>query len=354
MTAWDLAWSLVDYYENDAELAAAVDRALRTELGTPPLVAAVGVEGGGAAVTDLLLSARDPARDLAWALLCAGGDGAGERASACVQTIIREFDEADARAEAAEEAPAPEPAAPDPTEAVTRALAREAQRAEAARDRAKKRLEGTKARLVELERALAAARQDLRAAEAARERLESERDQATADAAALRAKLRSGTAAEVERLGEELEAARRRMRALEQDAERARDGEAALTARLRALEGDRAARPTAAGEPEPERPAASGATWNLPVFTDEFYDSLRRWDRKVVRNAFEKAYRLAEDWRHPSLRAIPLEGLPDYYRLRVATDVRLIYRPIDGGRVEILSLIDREDLPRYVRQAKTR
>jgi hypothetical protein len=73
-----------------------------------------------------------------------------------------------------------------------------------------------------------------------------------------------------------------------------------------------------------------------------------------VRNAFEKAYRLAEDWRHPSLRAIPLEGLPDYYRLRVATDVRLIYRPVDGGRVEILSLIDREDLSRYVRQAKTR
>jgi hypothetical protein len=32
----------------------------------------------------------------------------------------------------------------------------------------------------------------------------------------------------------------------------------------------------------------------------------------------------------------------------------LIYRPLDGGRVEIMSLIDREDLTRYIRRAKTR
>jgi hypothetical protein len=34
--------------------------------------------------------------------------------------------------------------------------------------------------------------------------------------------------------------------------------------------------------------------------------------------------------------------------------VRLIYRPWDGHPLEILSLIDREDLQRYIRQAKTR
>ena len=94
------------------------------------------------------------------------------------------------------------------------------------------------------------------------------------------------------------------------------------------------------------------ATWSLPIFTDEFYESIRRWDRKIVRIAFEKIARLAEDWRHPSLRAIPLEGLPGVYRIRIASDVRLMYRPLDGGRVEILSLIDREDLQRYIRQAK--
>ena len=82
--------------------------------------------------------------------------------------------------------------------------------------------------------------------------------------------------------------------------------------------------------------------------------SIRRWDRKVVRTAFEKIHRLIDDWRHPSLRAIPLEGLPGAYRIRIASDVRLIYRPLDGGRLEILSLIDREDLQRYIRTAKTR
>jgi hypothetical protein len=63
---------------------------------------------------------------------------------------------------------------------------------------------------------------------------------------------------------------------------------------------------------------------------------------------------LAENHRHPSLRAIPLEGLPGFYRVRIASDVRLIYKRGDRGEVEILSLIDREDLDRYVRQAKTR
>ena len=69
---------------------------------------------------------------------------------------------------------------------------------------------------------------------------------------------------------------------------------------------------------------------------------------------YDKIHRLANDWRHGSLRALPLEGVPGYYRIRVATDVRLIYRRGEGNTVEILSLIDREDLDRYIRQARTR
>jgi hypothetical protein len=47
--------------------------------------------------------------------------------------------------------------------------------------------------------------------------------------------------------------------------------------------------------------------------------------------------------------------LPGYFRVRVATDVRLLYRRTERqNTIEILSLIDREDLDRYVRQAKTR
>ncbi|TMA37704.1 MAG: hypothetical protein E6J79_09625 [Deltaproteobacteria bacterium] len=350
---WDLAWSLVDYYENDPEVAAAVDRTLRKDIGASPLAAAVASEGGGRAVADLVLESRDPARDLAWALLGSAVEGAGELASALVKTIIAEFDEADAHAREPEEGQPAEPPAdsPPPETKLASDAAKQAARAQRARDRTLKRLGGLKERLVELERSVASARRDLRQSEEERTRLETEGDRLREEREGLRARLQSGTAGEVTRLGEELEATKRRARALDAELEEAREAEAMLAARLRAAEAERTARPAESAE---ERPASSGAGWSLPLFTDEFYESIRRWDRKIVRNAFEKIYRLAEDWRHPSLRAIPLEGLPDHYRIRVATDVRLIYRPLDGGRVEILSLIDREDLQRYIRQAKSR
>ena len=102
-------------------------------------------------------------------------------------------------------------------------------------------------------------------------------------------------------------------------------------------------------------PEEAPASWLMPVYTREFYDSLEGWDRRVQRAAFKQANLLAQDHRHPSLRALPLEGLPGYYRVRVATDVRLLYRRGEKqNAIEVLSLIDREDLDRYVRQAKTR
>ena len=163
-------------------------------------------------------------------------------------------------------------------------------------------------------------------------------------------------------------ACRRRWRASRPSSKRRSDASAASRASWRSRARPRRASPRACArsranghrerrttaEAVDERAAGSGPGWSLPVFTDEFYDSIRRWDRKIIRIAFEKIVRLAEDWRHPSLRAIPLEGLPDCYRIRIATDVRLIYRPLDGDRVEIMSLIDREDLQRYIRQAKTK
>jgi mRNA-degrading endonuclease RelE of RelBE toxin-antitoxin system len=107
-------------------------------------------------------------------------------------------------------------------------------------------------------------------------------------------------------------------------------------------------------EPAPPELEAVPAAWLLPVYTREFYDSLRGWDRRIQRAAFKQANLLAQDHRHPSLRALPLEGLPNLYRVRVATDVRLLYRRGEGNTVEILSLIDREDLDRYIKQAKER
>jgi hypothetical protein len=357
MSVWDLAWSLVDYYEDDAEVSRTLDKTLRKDLGDPPLGAAVTAGGGAGAVSELVLVSRDPLRDLAWALLVAGTPESAPHAAEVVQAIVSEFDEADARAKAEEEATAagegegeaePED---DEAERAAKTMRREVSRAFRQRERALKRVDTMKDRLLELESGVAIARRELRGSEEARERLEAERDRLARDRDALRVQVQTGTAGEVTRLAAELEAARRRERGLESEVEELRESEASLTVRLRALADERPAR--AAAENEGER-AASIATWSLPVFSDEFYESIRRWDRKVVRNAFEKIYRLSEDWRHPSLRAIPLEGLPGCYRIRVATDVRLIYRPLEGNRVEIMSLIDREDLQRYIRQAKTR
>ena len=353
MSAWDLAWSLIDYYEDDAEVARAVDRTLERDLGEPPLLAAVRSDGGAEAVSNLVLSSRDPARDLAWALLAAATPASGPLAADLVQTIVKDFDEADERAKAAEaEAEVPDEG-PAETEAerLAREKEKEALQAQRARERALKRVDTMKDRLIELEGGVATARREVRAAEEARERLEAERDRLARERDALRAQLQAGTAGEVTRLTTELETARRRLRSLEGELEEARESESALSARLRAQADERPARAVA---DDVARTPAPTAAWSMPIFTDEFYESIRRWDRKVVRNAFEKIYRLAEDWRHPSLRAIPLEGLPGCYRIRVATDVRLIYRPLDGNRVEVMSLIDREDLQRYIRQAKTR
>ena len=354
LSPWDLAWSLVDYYGEDHEVAAAVDQALRRELGDTPVAAAAAAEGAAPALAGLMLESADPVRDLAWALLRSDAEAAREVAPSLVQAIIADYDAAEAAANE-EEAAEPETEDPEALAAAGRiasGIVKEAARARSQRERALKRLGTVKERVSDLEQRLSTARRDLRASETVRHRLEVERDRLVEEGKALRGRLQAGTAAEVERLSEELEGAKRQVRSLEADVEEAREAEASLTTRVRALEAQRPARPdTGDGG---ELGAVEGAAWNLPILTDEFYESIRGWDRKVVRTAFERIHRLAEDWRHPSLRAIPLEGIPGYYRLRVATDVRLIYRPIDGGRVEILSLIDREDLQRYIRQAKTR
>jgi mRNA-degrading endonuclease RelE of RelBE toxin-antitoxin system len=145
---------------------------------------------------------------------------------------------------------------------------------------------------------------------------------------------------------------------LETRLERAREREAELELRLERAEAARPAPATPDAAPSaPDEASETGELeqWLFPVYTREFYDSIEGWDRRIQRAAFKQAHLLALDHRHPSLRAIPLEGLPGYYRVRVATDVRLIYRrPERQNTVEILSLIDREDLDRYIRQAKTR
>jgi len=199
-----------------------------------------------------------------------------------------------------------------------------------------------------------AARAREQAAEAQRERVRVEEE--------LQAARRADAAVDAQRLRRALEDAEAKTGALEGRLERSREREGELESELERV--SQAARDAGAAASEPRagradltdgEPEEAPASWLMPLYTREFYDSLEGWDRRVQRAAFKQAALLAQDHRHPSLRALPLEGLPGYYRVRVATDVRLLYRRTERqNTIEILSLIDREDLDRYIKQAKTR
>ena len=240
------------------------------------------------------------------------------------------------------------------TEEVRRAKDEAAARAESARKKADEQrdklqswLKEARAREATAVEEAARAREGAAEAQRARERADAALAAAQATDAAAEAQRARAAARELEGKVGGLEAR------LARQEQRERDLEAALAARVQ--ETERVPAPAAStplGEDEPEE---APATWLMPVYTREFYDSLEGWDRRIQRAAFKQAALLAQDHRHPSLRALPLEGLPGYYRVRVATDVRLLYRRTERqNTIEILSLIDREDLDRYVRQAKTR
>jgi len=235
------------------------------------------------------------------------------------------------------------------------ALARAEERAESARRKAEEQreklqewLREARARAAQAVDESARARQAAEAAQAARERAEAAAAAAQATDAAAEAQRARAAARELEG----------KVAALEARIERQGAREAALVASLEEAEARARAGATPAAAPvegNADEPEEAPATWLRPVFTREFYDSLEGWDLRIQRAAFKQANLLAQDHRHPSLRALPLEGLPGYYRVRVATDVRLLYRRGERqNEMEILSLIDREDLDRYVRQAKTR
>jgi mRNA-degrading endonuclease RelE of RelBE toxin-antitoxin system len=242
-----------------------------------------------------------------------------------------------------------------------KALEEKLRRAEARAEEARLRADAQRDKLqTQLKEARAEAARAVEEAARTRDAAESARTAQRSAEAALAQSRAGDAAAEVTRLRAALREAEVGLHAAEAAAARAGEREAALEGALRqaatlAAAGQAGQGPAPAREVEAEEPEDAPANWLLPVFTPEFYDSLQGWDRRIQRAALKQAFLLSQDWRHPSLRALALEGLPGYYRVRVATDVRLIYRR--GERqdtVELCSLIDREDLDRYVRQAKTR
>jgi mRNA-degrading endonuclease RelE of RelBE toxin-antitoxin system len=240
------------------------------------------------------------------------------------------------------------------TEEARRVKEEAAARAESARRKADEQREKLQAWLKEARAREAQAVEDAARAREASGEAQRARERAEAALAAVQA---TDAAAEAQRARSAARDLEGKVTALEarlaRQAEREQELEAALAARVREEPGRAPA--SVAPVPDADEPEEAPATWLMPVYTREFYDSLEGWDRRIQRAAFKQAALLAQDHRHPSLRALPLEGLPGYYRVRVATDVRLLYRRTERqNTIEILSLIDREDLDRYVRQAKTR
>jgi hypothetical protein len=215
-------------------------------------------------------------------------------------------------------------------------------RVEKERESLREQLAASRADIVAREKTVAEVREELSGVRA-------ELTRASAELARLTAAGEGRALSDARRLADENRSLSERLRAAAEE----RDG---LRAQLAAAQKAAAVVPAPAAPVEDEAlPSAEEAsTFLIPYFTREFYDSIQRWDRRMQRAAFDKVSLLARDWRHGSLRAIALEGLPGYYRIRIATDVRLIYRRGEGNTVEILSLIDREDLDRYIRQARTR
>ena len=218
-----------------------------------------------------------------------------------------------------------------------------AERAEKERESLREQLVSARADLVAREKTVAEVREELSGARA-------ELTRASAEVARLTAAGEGRALADARRLADENRALSEKLRAAVEE----RDALRAQAAEARQKPVVMAPLPAAPAEEETLPSAEEASTFLIPIFTREFYDSIQRWDRRMQRAAFDKVSLLARDWRHGSLRAIALEGLPGYYRIRIATDVRLIYRRGEGNTVEILSLIDREDLDRYIRQARTR
>ena len=329
---------LADEVLEAKDARARLDAAVREALRSPALE---GVALGAAELGELLdlQTVGDPLQQLArvaWKALGAGDEGK-QLALDCIEEGISALEQ-QAKGTAKKHARPPPPDARQAEEAVKRA-----DRAEKERSAMREQLSAARVEIATREQKLGEQARDLAQLRAEQARLSAEVSRLTAagEGRALSDARRAMDEARV--LAEKLRAAEAELRAAVERAELAE----------RRLRSATAAPQVAAPVPEELPSDEEAASFLVPVLTREFYDSIDRWDRRMQRAAFDKIHRLAHDWRHGSLRAIPLEGVPGYYRIRVATDVRLIYRR-DGAQLEILSLIDREDLDRYIRQARTR
>jgi hypothetical protein len=365
-----MADALAEEYGTSEEDAAAIDRVVEQNCLLPPEIPPELIPAGRIAKGIVELLARTAAVDpemtfapLLWRLLGHPVDSVRTAAAAALRGYLEWYDtllsqapaeDHGATGETQEPELEPEPEQePDGAPAASGALRRRLKDVEsrsgklsADLETARKQLTAERAhgarkdeRLSQLKRELEQALADLRVAREAKAALEADLDRDT------RGLLRKREA-EVEGLKHEVGALRRKL-------EDARRREAEVLAERRDRKAPAEA-PAPATEEPPPAPAEPGLPFQVPEFTPEFYESIEEWDDRILKSAFEKVLLLANNFAHPSLDAKPMQGAEGLYRIKVGTDVRLLYRRKAARVIEILSLIDRENLDRYVRQYKRR
>ncbi len=334
--------------------AAAPVHALLKKLYEYPALDVVALTAEVANELAWLATQEDTGMRLLWRVLADEDEKVRAQAAPALDELVKRFYAPPGSGEGAPAAP-PQPQRQAKSEAGDAAalekLEREAKEGRLAAEQANKKSAELKAQL-----------KQSRAAEAQLTKAEAKARKASEKLAADLARAKAGLAEARKKGGRaELDKAKKQLASLEAHAAALEEQRAKLALERDQLQaeldeakkkgGGEAAKPAAAEGDEPDE---APREWLMPRFTPEFYDSLQGWDLRLQRAAFKQAYLLSENHRHPSLQALPLQGAPGFYRVRVATDVRLIYKRVDEKNVDILSLIDREDLDRYVRQAKTR
>ena len=361
-----MADALAEEYEASEEDAAAIDRVVEENCLLPPEIPAELIPAGRIAKGLVELLARTAAVDpemtlapLLWRLLGHPVDSVRSAAASALRGYLEWYDAVLSRLPAEDHGEAggtPEAEAgpePDGAPAASGALRRRLKDAESRSGKLSADLETARNQLT-AERAHAA-RKDERLSQLKREVEQTRADlRATREAkAALEADLDRDTRGLLRKREAEVDGLKHEVGALQRKLEESRRREADALAEARGRKAPAEA-PAPVTEEAPPAPAEPGLPFQVPEFTAEFYESIEEWDDRILKSAFEKVLLLANNFAHPSLDAKPMQGAEGLYRIKVGTDVRLLYRRKAARVIEILSLIDRENLDRYVRQYKRR
>jgi len=104
-------------------------------------------------------------------------------------------------------------------------------------------------------------------------------------------------------------------------------------------------------QPAPE-PVADERRFRLPHFLPSFYKSIEGKERRSVERAFHAILLFCtEGHSYPGLEVKQLGG-QDTWSLRASLGLRVYFRPLPDGDIELLELGDREDQQRTLRRLK--